>query len=323
MGLFSKKEYVCEKCGKTYQRRVNMKGALCDACWRENLEKQRALEKELPGYVKYASTMLGTVYSIEELEKILEHRNAIVEKYRIEGAFHRSDLAGIGANYKNLTEEEGDAIAQVICNCTLVSQPGAVIGGNMLAPTTFDGTVIDVEDVFAVGYTTDKKHQVNNMELISCVVFSNDPYMPVFPMIFAGRKKFYEHTKSAKGREVVGKAFELLCPNLKYPVTDLKALKKQVQKDVNVRGNMDWDFMLDSIGEARSGKGIFNSEKIELDAQSGTIALLDTAGYFVSEDVEKLLRMDKMFNRRFWSKRFDRYWEMENKQQIEWITSPQ
>lgn len=35
MGLFSVKEYVCDKCGETFQKRINRNGNVCDRCLKQ------------------------------------------------------------------------------------------------------------------------------------------------------------------------------------------------------------------------------------------------------------------------------------------------
>lgn len=89
-------------------------------------------------------------------------------------------------------------------------------------PTAFEKTIVDAQDVFAVGYTSDYKLQDAKSEVILCAVFTNDPYIPVFPMIYVGNLGFFEIMKSKKGRQDVNALFEAMCPNLTYPVQDLK-----------------------------------------------------------------------------------------------------
>ena len=45
MGFFSKKDYVCEKCGKSFQKRFSIRECICDECQKKEEEEMMALEK--------------------------------------------------------------------------------------------------------------------------------------------------------------------------------------------------------------------------------------------------------------------------------------
>ena len=49
---------------------------------------------------------------------------------------------------------------------------------------------------------------------------------------YVGKTGFFELTKSKKGRASVNALFEAMCPNLTYPVGDIKQLKKQISQEV-------------------------------------------------------------------------------------------
>ena len=40
MGLFSKKTYICEKCGKEFQKRINLNGNFCDECFAKEMKEK-------------------------------------------------------------------------------------------------------------------------------------------------------------------------------------------------------------------------------------------------------------------------------------------
>ena len=82
---------------------------------------------------------------------------------------------------------------------------GAALNNDMFILGGFEKVVVDIEDVFAVGYVKsgDFRYQVNGHEVVWCVVFTNDPYIPVFPMLFVLKKGLMDLTKSKKGREVL------------------------------------------------------------------------------------------------------------------------
>lgn len=97
-----------------------------------------------------------------------------------------------------------------------------------------------------------------------------------------------------------------MCPNLTYPVGEIKQLKKQIKQDAAVKGNIDIKFMLDQISSASVSSGIFDTKKMHSDLYPGSIKMLDRIGYIPEEDVNVILRMDKMFNRNYWNKQIDK-----------------
>jgi hypothetical protein len=175
-------------------------------------------------------------------------------------------------------------------------------------PTEFEQIIVDAADVFAVGYTSDihLNNSDSKAEAILCAVFTNDPYVPVFPMVYAGKLGFFEIMKSKKGRQGVEAKFELTCPNLTYPVQDIKKLKKQIKDDGTVKGNIDKDTMLSYILNVSVGSGIFNTKELSDALPAASADLLDHYGYIQEDQINQILKMDKMFNRRYWQKQIKR-----------------
>jgi len=101
----------------------------------------------------------------------------------------------------------------------------------------------------------------------------------VFPMAYLGKLRFFEIMKSKKGREGVAQLFEGMCPNLTYPVQDLKQLKKQIKSEDTVKGNIDKKFMLDRISDASLSSGIFDTKKMFDALLPDSAAMLDEIGY--------------------------------------------
>lgn len=306
MGLFSKKTYVCEKCGKQYEKRINLNGNLCDDCWNKEQNEKRALEASIRGYVDYASDVFFKSYSSDEMRDIIDHRDKILDKYQHEMGISRADLQNASDNYKALTDEQAAEVLVRVANSSVSSTMGAAYSGTFFVPTHYEGMIVDAEDVFAVGYTSDYKLSGGNSEVILCAVFTNDPYVPVFPMIYVGKIGFFAVTKSKKGREGVNALFESMCPNLTYPVGDIKQLKKAIKQDGTVKGKLESKFMLDQISNASVSTGIFDTKKMHSDLLPGSATMLDRIGFIQEEEVNKILKMDKMFNRNYWNKQIDR-----------------
>ena len=81
MGLFSKKTYVCERCGKEFQKRINLNGNFCDECLDMELKEKRELKELVGGYYDYGFDVLLKDYTSEELKEIVSHRDMILNIY--------------------------------------------------------------------------------------------------------------------------------------------------------------------------------------------------------------------------------------------------
>lgn len=302
MGLFSKKTIVCERCGNEFKIRFAMGVHICDECLTEEAKKRENVQ----GYVDYANAMVWGPYSAEKLDEITNHRDKILEKYRMKDGISRAELQEASDNYKKLSDEQAAQVLMKVANSSITSTIGAAYTGGFFAPTKFERTIVDAEDVFAVGYTTDYQIQAGTAEVILCAVFTNDPYLPVFPMIYLGEVGFFEIMKSKKGRQGVNVLFELMCPNLTYPVQDLKKLKKQIKSEEVVKGNIERKFMIEKISDTSRSYGIFNSQKLYSTLPIETEEMLDAYGYIHKEQIDQIMKMDKTSNRRYWKKQIKR-----------------
>lgn len=305
MGLFSKKEFVCKKCGKKYFSRLNLSGNLCDECWTEQENEARAFERAFRGYEKYNMEVTLRKYSTEDKKQILEHREKLVEKLANKYGINRAELAEASNNYKELSDQEAENIITRAMHSEVSVTAGSVYGGHFFMPTRYEGVLVDAADVFAVGYTTDYTTASGLSEAILCAVFTNDPYVPVIQMIYTGKVGFFE-MKSKKGREGLKDLFESLCPNLTYEVDDLKALKKVIKKDGEVKGNFDAKSMLGEIERVLASANGFNSKPITNELLPGTIEILDKMGYISRTEINKILKMDKMANGSYWNMQIEK-----------------
>ncbi len=302
MGIFSKKTVTCERCGKEYQVRITLGAHICDECVIREFQKKQ----DVKGYVDYARSMVMPNYTEEQLDQIATHRDQILEKYRMTQGISRAELEIASDNYKKLTDEQAAEVLIRMANSSITSTMGAAYTGYFFVPTAFEKTIIDAQDVFAVGYTNDYKLQIDRQEVILCAIFTNDPYIPVFPMIYIGKLGFFEIMKSKKGRASVTDLFEAMCPNLTYPVQDLKKLKKQIKADGSVNGNIDYQKMLNMISSAEASTGIFDTKNMMSDLYPSSATMLDTYGYIQENQINQILKMDKMFNRNYWKKQIKR-----------------
>lgn len=302
MGFFSKKTYVCKKCGKEFQTRKTLWGDIvCDSCLVKEYELKSKLRDKIGGYEKYHNSVFYRDYAVAELQKIEEHRDKLLAKFKNDNGITIDELYIASGNYKKLSDRE----AADIMNRSLDSQVrlhyGAATNGRFFCPTSYDGMIVDAEDVFAVGYTTNPDILLDKQELIMCAVFTKDPYVPVFTIAFVADKEMFGFAKSKKGRENVEIFFNINCLNLEYPVCDIKQLKKLVKQEGIVKGNVDIKFMLENIDNAINGSGIFAKQHMDAGMPGTTKVMLEQNGYVTDEDVARILQFDKKSQRNFWT----------------------
>lgn len=306
MGFFSKKTYVCEKCGAEFEKRININGNICDKCLNEENAAKANLKRYIGGYCSYALDIMRKEYTSKEMQQIIAHRDALLEKFRFTDGISREELRCASDNYKSLTDEEAASVLIRASRSEISATMGAAYSDAFFVLTNFDGIIVDADDVFAVGMTTDPRDDGSDGEAILCAAFTNDPYVPVFPITFIGKKDFFEFTKSKKGREEVKRSFETMCHNLTYPVCDLKELKKMLKKDGTVKGKLDNKYMLELITYAMEGSRIFNTKNMYSELSLDTASMMDSIGYIQQTEINRILKMDKMLNRNYWNKQIER-----------------
>lgn len=306
MGLFSKKTYVCDKCGKEFETRLGILGTICGECVIKEEKEKKALESVVKGYNKYYNDVLFKSYSSDQMKEIIEHRENLLGKLQSEVEISKEEIAVAGDNYKSLTDDQAADILIRSTKVSVTEQFGAAYTKDFFVLTNYENVIIDTKDIFAVGYTTDARSHIDSHEVALCAIFTNDPYVPVFPMVVVLKKGFFELSKSKEGRALLNELFETRCPNLKYPVGDIRDLKKQIKQEGVVKGNLETKFMMDIINSASAGTGIFDTRKMSNNLLPETNAMINRIGYITESEVNSLLRMDKMFNRNYWAKQLDR-----------------
>jgi hypothetical protein len=301
MGLFSKKKLVCEVCGKEYEARIAVGEHLCKEC-RQIREKKQA---EVQGYLDYSYAAGLGPYSDQDLDNIAAHRQEILDRYDTETRLTREEFRAAGDNYKKLSDEEASKILNSMFDTAIFDYVGASITKNFFVLSGYEKVVVDLKDVFAAGYLSDVKLESEGNEVILCALFTNDPYVPALPIVFTGRLGFFELTKSKQGRANVESLIGRICPNLTYPVQELKKLKKQIKADGSVKGDIDYKFMMDLILTVESKSNMFDTNKMTFQNSPATTEMLSEHGYIPDEEIRKLLKMDKMFASSFWNKQME------------------
>lgn len=306
MGLFSKKTFICERCGKEYQRRLAFGDNICDECfdkeYEEEEEKKRIRkekeeeenrirkekENEVRGYVRYAQKMYWNPYNIKQLEEIVAHRNRLLNKFRNPNGLSHDELNALSGSIRQMDDAKKTEMYSRMNRSALKGYIGASINKMGVAqiapaffvPTGFEGTIVDAGFVFAVGYTGDYKHQTLTTEYILCAVFTNDPYIPAFPVVMSGDVGLLEFTtKSKEGRKHVESFFSRLCPNLRYPVQELKKLKSQISREKSVKGNIKLKEMLRLIDNANVLTDVFDTKHISNELPLASEDMMDQIGY--------------------------------------------
>lgn len=187
---------------------------------------------------------------------------------------------------------------------TDVSKGAAYAARGIFCPTQYEGVAVAAEDVFAVAYCRDYKlvqsQDQANVEALLCVVFTNDPYIPVFPMVYFGKIGLFA-IKSKSGRMGVEETFSRRCPNLAYPVMEAKQLKKILKGEAS-KGKIDSQAMLKYLSDAGSSIGIFDTKFMTDILPQDTSDRLAACGFIPSDEISRLLKLEGMFTKSYWEK---------------------
>lgn len=315
MGLFSKKDYTCERCGKIYQSRFGAGFNLCDTCMQEDYEKDKQekkmkeeLKASIKGYVQYGKKVLEKDYTIEEMQQIKARKEQVLEQFSIkEIGISDKALQNASDNFMSLSDEECLDVLLRVSQSRINTMPGIAYNEAILLPTEFEKVIVPMHDVFAIGFATDYSIKNADVESIVCAFFTNDPYVPVLSMQYVARKGFFDVVKSKKGREALIEVFSEMCPNLPYPIDDLKVLEKTIKRDGNVKGNIEYKTMLKMISDARYGVGIHNTENMVERLNSESEKMINEINYISDNRIDFILKLDKLINRKFWEGKMKKY----------------
>lgn len=302
MGLLSKNERVCAHCGNTCKAFADSQAEFCKSCHEESEKLRKELLAAVEGYDAYRNKLECKRYSGFELAPIIEHKEKLVEKFTRPLVISREEIEQAGNNYRSLTDEQAQDILIRANAASVSSSLGAVYTDNFFVLTGYNNVIVDAADVFAVGIGTASGVNAGLYEeAILCAVFTNDPYIPVFPIVFVG-KTGWVSSKSKKGREGVKAVFEAMCPNLTYPVEEIKALKKRVKNEDEVKGNISKELMLKALGATWLGEGVLDVRKDSSSLTYASANMLESMGYLQGSELSSLLGCDSWFRRRYWNK---------------------
>lgn len=297
MGLFSKKSMTCVCCGKTFETRFGID--TCDECISKQVDAKMtadSFKKEVEGYTKYAKAMKKPQYTESQLKEITLHRDKIINSYKESVCIAKEELKENSKKYFKLGKEETAELMKKIVRSTVGTQYGSGFTANFFVPTAFDRTIVDAKDVYAVAYTGIPSSNNNGYEMLTCAVFTNDPYIPVFPYACEVKVGFFELIHSKEGRKETEDFFTNMCPNLKYPVQPLKDFKK------TIKGSNDPNkaFILEMLSNVDSSWGIFANKYLTAEFSDSTRRWLEDAGYILYDDVAKILKLKDSFRGAIW-----------------------
>lgn len=208
-------------------------------------------ELEAIGYINYRKRITTEKYNEAVYEKIINHRDAILEKY---------------ADSDN--KEVGMAV-------------GMYYAAGVFFPTDYDGVAVDADDVYAAAYNVCYSKGVwktHGEKYAFWILLTNDPYVPVLPMICIQHYNPLE-LLIKKEKNELKPLIEDMCKNLKYPICHMKELEKMVNNEYSVRGNAKKPFVLEQISDALNENGLFDINSISCEAGGGTVKLFERFGY--------------------------------------------
>lgn len=304
MGLFTPKTVTCARCGKEFQTRIGFLN-ICDACAQEQLsqdEQRKQKAKNVKGYVQYAKAMKWEPYSENQLDEIAAHKATLVNRYQCENGISKEELKAVSDKYSKLSDAQAAEVLQRISNSTFNYTGGCAYTSQFFVPLAFEETIVSMDDVFAVALATDYHNDLEHHESVLCAIFTNDPYIPVFPMIVLLKLGFFEVFHSKKGRQGVDILFNHLCPNLTYPVQSISQLKKQVKQEGIVRGNIAPEAMLSAISKISFSEGVFKGKYTEPILPESTEKMLESMGYIPEDKIRKIMRRDSILAGSFWDR---------------------
>lgn len=316
MGLFSKKDYICSQCGAKFQSRFSLSDPLCEECNLKNWEIQKqekklldSLKEPIQGYVDYRKHLDSSLpsYTMEELQAIRIHRDDILKKYTIseDNRITTEELEEAGRNFKLLTADEALEVAYKYLTARIITELNGVAWANgLLLPTIYEGMLVETLDVFAACFTnatgfTDS----NEVEKLMCALFTNDPYVPVVPMVCYVKKGKHDFLKSKDGRVFMQEMLTKMFDNLMYPVCDAKKLKKIIKEEANIKGNIGKEMMLQQLDSLMLGMGIFSNRRTKYPGVGWmTMNLMHEAGYLMDYEINVALDMEDRVQNQFWKK---------------------
>ncbi len=203
------------------------------------------------GYINYRKRLTKDGYNESTLSKIIDHRDAILSKYS--DCDDRSVYRTAGMCYTK----------------------------NMFFPIDYDGVVVDCNSVFAAAYNICYSKGVwkkRNEKHAFWVLFTNDPYIPVMPMVYIQSYSTFERI-FGKEKNELKPVIERLCRNLKYPICTTEHLKEMIEHQYSVNGSLKKEFVSEQLYNVDKELGFFDINTISCEPGEKTLKILKEHGY--------------------------------------------
>ena len=212
------------------------------------------LEADMLGYIKYKKRVFDASYNSTTLKSIQNHRDSVVKKHSGSADKHVDNILG------------------------------TCMADGLFIPVDFDGTFIDADDVFAAVYSYDIDFTIRKGprdKFVLWVLFTNDTYMPVLPMVCIQTLSVGEWFLHKKRNDLIPE-MQKRCHNLKYPITDLKEFEKTVNAEHTIRGSrMEKEFLLQQVHDAKNRIRLFEPMSISYELGGMSRQILKDNGYEV------------------------------------------
>ena len=315
MGLFDKTTN-CKKCGKPFSKGMFSTEKLCPECsWVDLLEvmKANSIAKQREGITTYYKDMPKKFRMLPaDVDTIISARNKIFEKYRRDDIMTTSVLRNALTANTGWDDEQKVMFAVRVLNAAVNTQNRmSFVLNRFVISHMYDGVAVDMDSVFAVAYTKNLffKSDISEQPYL-CALFTNDPYFPAIGMTFlpVTSKSFLamERTKNKDRVEHLKEILPKIFPNLKYPVMDMKDMKKLVKNEGQVRDNsMNYELMLDLLGNGLSSPFWGIDSIMPETMPSGIATAIQDYGYVSISDVITWLGLEDRAIRKSWKPYID------------------
>ncbi len=264
MELFSKKTYICERCGAAYESRMGvLRSKYCSECKAELAAiaaEAAARDEAARGYMHYTRYIFQREATEEEKDFFIAHKNDLLERYRLShepGAVIETDSMGI----PDLTGHNPRHVINTLSNACITTEFTA-LGGKL------DGIVIKNSDVYLLAY--EEGQLINNNDkgitAMSLILFTKDRRYPVIPLVDTARMLPLSRDKKDY-IEKLEAMIEAYYPNVACPPMSADALKKKAKA-----GALPFDYSM--------------IKRLCFDASINSDAFSDYKSKSVSKDIE-------------------------------------
>lgn len=150
-------------------------------------------------------------------------------------------------------------------------------------PTDYPGTILDADSVWAAVYIYDADlgfMKKRNEIYILWALFTNDPYMPVLPLVSKQEMGFWDTiTKRLPNdfKDILSK----MCKNIKYPICTVEAFESTLDTEASIKGRVSKKFVNEQLYDAKSGFGLFDPDTISCEISGLSQDILAENGYEV------------------------------------------